>query len=103
MDSLVLQWLDSPVDVDPAIQLEGGTLNDISLRDCSQNYTSGGRGGRGERKREGRAESQSEGGKGGEERGREREGGKEGKGGGRCELGRQVRTPERFNLMGDTH
>ena len=41
MDVIRLGWLDSPVDVDPAVQLKSHTLKDIILYDCSQNYTAG--------------------------------------------------------------
>ncbi len=41
MDTLVLQWLESPVDVDPEVAINDYTWSDIILHDCSQNYTAG--------------------------------------------------------------
>ncbi len=41
MDTMYFNWLDSPVDVDPVVQLPQFTLADIILYDCSQNYTAG--------------------------------------------------------------
>ena len=41
MDNIILTWLYSPVDVDPSVVLEGFTLSDIHLKNCSQNYTAG--------------------------------------------------------------
>ncbi len=41
MDTVYFNWLDSPVDVDPVVQLPHYTLTDIILYDCSQNYTAG--------------------------------------------------------------
>ena len=41
MDTMFFNWLDSPVDVDPVVQLPHYTLSDIILYDCSQNYTAG--------------------------------------------------------------
>ncbi len=41
MDVLYFTWLDSPVQVDPAVQLPQFTLRNNILFDCSQNYTTG--------------------------------------------------------------
>ena len=41
MDTLALEWLDSPVDVDKGVQLPSYTLKDVVLHNCSQTYTAG--------------------------------------------------------------
>ncbi len=41
MDTVYFNWLDSPVDVDPGVELPHFTLTGKILYDCSQNYTVG--------------------------------------------------------------
>ena len=41
MDTLYFDWLDSPADVDKAIDLDEFTIKDVILYDCSQNYSAG--------------------------------------------------------------
>ena len=41
MDTLYFAWLDSPAEVDTAVELPQFTLKDIIVLDCSQNYTAG--------------------------------------------------------------
>lgn len=41
MDTVYFSWLESPVDIDPGVQLPQFELVDTVLYDCSQNYTAG--------------------------------------------------------------
>ena len=41
MDTLQLEWLDLPIDLDPGVMLLDFKLSDVTLYNCSQNYTAG--------------------------------------------------------------
>ena len=41
MDTVYFSWLETPVDIDPSLQLPHFTLQEAILYDCSQNYTAG--------------------------------------------------------------
>ena len=41
MDTMFFAWLDTPIDIDASVELPQFTLEDTTLYDCSQNYTTG--------------------------------------------------------------
>jgi len=41
MDVMYFAWLQEPIEIDKGIELPQFNLEDMILRDCSQNYTSG--------------------------------------------------------------
>ena len=44
MDTLTLDWLGSPVDVDESVQLLDFDIKGTELHNCSQTYTAGNKG-----------------------------------------------------------
>ena len=41
MDTMELDWLDSPIEVDPGVMLLDFKLSDVTMYNCSQHYTAG--------------------------------------------------------------
>ena len=41
MNTMELDWLDSPIEIDPGVMLLDFKLSDVALYNCSQSYTAG--------------------------------------------------------------